>query len=228
MMEGEHFCVEIEIGYGKHSYSDFWFQWKEDKTIESAMKSGLITYFFKVSGEKKLVMIVKTDGDQIDDLLYNQIRVINKFADQIKIKVTAMYDYVTFANLANQLIASEKKYEEIQSSDKGTGAYHILDIKMEHRGISQKDFLDIWVKEIAAALEAKNLGIAIDIWKVLGERRVFCITHVDALPVLDNIILSLPMMKEMGDQMYITAKRLTKYNKFIEQGQNKQNYAWMI
>ena len=216
-MEGEHFCVEIEFEYGKESYSNFWQHWQTDETIPVLMKNEVITHFFKVSGENKLVMFLKADGDQIDNILYNQIKVINKFGEQIKLKVTAIYDYVTFANLANQLVASEKKYEDIASTDKGTGAYHLLDIKMEYRGMSQAEFLNIWIKEIAAALGAKEVGIATDIWKVLAERRVLCITNVDALPVLDNIVLNLPMMKEMGDQMYITSKRLTKFDKFIEQ-----------
>ena len=216
-MEGEHFSVEIEFVYGKHSYSNFWNQWQTDEAIPLLMKEGVISHFFKVSGENKLVMFLKADGDQIDNILYNRIKVINKFGEQIKIKITAIYDYVTFANLANGLVASETKYEEIESTHKDTGAHHLLDIRMEYRGMTQNEFLNIWIKEIATALGAKKAGIATDIWKVLGERRVLVITNVDALPVLDNKVLNLPMMKEMGNQMYITVKRLTKYDKFIEQ-----------
>lgn len=217
-MKGEHFCVEIEFNHGKEPYNMFCHTWRHDPSVPSAMKSGEISYFYKVSGEKKFIMFIKIDGNQLDDFLYNKIYTIRDFEDQIKINVTAMYDYVTFANLASTLTGSEKKYEEIQSiNNQEGGAYHLLDIKMEHSGMSHKDFLDIWEKEIAAALGAKKMGIAIDIWKVLGERRVLAVTKIESLPALDQIILTLPMMKEMGDQMYITTKRLTEYTKFKEQ-----------
>ena len=214
---GEHFFVEIQIKYGQHSYEDFWFHWKKDEGIRSATEDGTIPYLFKASGENKVVLVANTDGDYLDNLLYGRITVIRKFADQVEMTVTPMYAYETFANIANNLCASETKYEKIPTVVKETGKYHLLDIRMEHNGIPHDKFLNIWTNEIAAALTAKQAGIAVDIWKCLAQRRVFVFTNIDELPALDTIVLTLPMMKEMGDQMYITAKRMTKFDKFVEQ-----------
>jgi hypothetical protein len=214
---GEHFFVEIEIKYGKQSYEDFWFHWKKDMGIQSAKEDGSIQYLFKTSGENKIVLVAKTDGDCLDNLLYCRIHVIRKFADQIDISVTPIYAYETFANIANNLIASETRYDKIPSVVKESGKYHLLNIRMEHSSIPYDKFMKIWTDEIAAALTAKQAGIAVNIWKCLAQRRVFVITNIDELPALDTIVLTLPMMKAMGDQMYITAKRLTTFDKFVEQ-----------
>ncbi|XP_066921120.1 uncharacterized protein [Clytia hemisphaerica] len=216
-MGSESFYIDINFNYGKLSYTTFWRAWEKDAGLRDAMQQGVVTNLLKVSGENKLIMIAKISGDLLDDLLYSKIQVIAYYADLMKVSVTPTYDYESFANIVNTITQVEETFEQLPSLDQNTGLFHILDIKMEFRGMTQEDFLTIWKEEIKAALGAKEKGIALDILKSVAERRVFVLTRVDSLALLDTIILTLPMMRKMGDQMYITSKRVSKFNTFIKQ-----------
>ena len=97
-MGSESFYVEIDFNYGKLSYTTFWRAWEKDSGLKDAMQQGIITNLLKVSGENKLIMIVKISGDLLDDLLYSKIQVIAYYADLMKVSVTPTYDYESFAN----------------------------------------------------------------------------------------------------------------------------------
>jgi len=65
--------------------------------------------------------------------------------------------------------------------------------------MSQEDFLSIWAREAEPALSAKKTGVVIDIWKHLDSRRVVAVVNVDSLDTLDQILLDLPIMKNMAN-----------------------------
>jgi len=65
--------------------------------------------------------------------------------------------------------------------------------------MSQEDFLSIWAREAEAALSAKKTGVVIDIWKHLDSRRVVAVVNVYSLDTLDQILLDLPIMKNMAN-----------------------------
>ena len=51
---------------------------------------------------------------------------------------------------------------------------------------SQNDLFSIWAEEAEAALGAKKAGVVVDLWKVVGERRVFAVVDVDELGDRDH------------------------------------------
>ena len=92
--------------------------------------------------------------------------------------------------------------------------YH-LDFKVEYSPeMSQKDLLTIWSKEADAALNAKSQGVIVDIWKCVGTRRVIAIVDVDSPDSLDQILLDLPIMQEMGQHVQVQVTPLRKYEYF--------------
>ena len=87
--------------------------------------------------------------------------------------------------------------------------YHV-DFHIEYPvSMSQKDFLSIWASEAEGALGAKKAGVVVDIWKCVGSRRVIAIANVDRPDTLDQILLDLPIMKQLGQhvQVYVTPLR---------------------
>jgi muconolactone D-isomerase len=92
--------------------------------------------------------------------------------------------------------------------------YH-LDFQVEYSPeMSQKDLLTIWSKEADAALNAKSQGVVVDLWKCVGTRRVIAIVDVDSADSLDQILLDLPIMKEMGQHVQVQVTPLRKYEYF--------------
>jgi muconolactone D-isomerase len=92
--------------------------------------------------------------------------------------------------------------------------YH-LDFQVEYSAeMSQKDLLTIWSKEADAALNAKSQGVIVDIWKCVGTRRVIAIVDVDSPDSLDQILLDLPIMQEMGQHVQVQVTPLRKYEYF--------------
>lgn len=74
--------------------------------------------------------------------------------------------------------------------------------------------LTIWSKEADAALNAKSQGVIVDLWKCVGTRRVIAIVDVDSPDSLDQILLDLPIMQEMGQHVQVQVTPLRKYEYF--------------
>lgn len=79
---------------------------------------------------------------------------------------------------------------------------------------SQQDLFRIWAEEADAALAAKEAGAVVDLWKVVGERRVFAIVNVDSPDTLDQVLLDLPIMKKHGHAVEVEVKALRRYEDF--------------
>src|SRR6185312_11233022 len=82
--------------------------------------------------------------------------------------------------------------------------------------MSQKDLFSIWAREAEAALGAKKAGLVIDIWKVVGSRRVMAVVNVDSLDTLDQILLDLPIMKEHGQHVQVHVSPLRRLEDFAQ------------
>jgi len=94
--------------------------------------------------------------------------------------------------------------------------YH-LDFKVEYPPtLSQKEFFTIWVEEAKVALGAKAAGTIIDLWKVVGMRRVIAIVDVDSPDTLDGILLDLPIIKQLGHHVNVEVTSLRKYEDFAK------------
>ncbi|MEL7048901.1 MAG: muconolactone Delta-isomerase family protein, partial [Pseudomonadota bacterium] len=50
--------------------------------------------------------------------------------------------------------------------------------------MTQADLFSVWKEEASAALGAKEAGVVVDLWKVVGERRVLAVVNVES-PDLD-------------------------------------------
>lgn len=92
--------------------------------------------------------------------------------------------------------------------------YH-LDFHVEYPDtMSQKELFNIWAKEADAALAAKSAGVVVDLWKCVGTRRVIAIVNVDTPDMLDQILLDLPIMQEMGQNVQVAVTPLRRYEDF--------------
>jgi muconolactone delta-isomerase len=92
--------------------------------------------------------------------------------------------------------------------------YH-LEFRVEYGAdMSQQDLFEIWAEEAGAALGAKAAGVVVDLWKVVGERRVIVIVDVDGPDTLDRILMDLPIMKRMGQHVAVKVSALRRYEDF--------------
>jgi muconolactone delta-isomerase len=90
-----------------------------------------------------------------------------------------------------------------------------LDFHVEYGAeMTQKDLFATWSREAEAALGAKQAGTVVDLWKCVGERRVVAIVDVDSHDMLDEILLTLPIMVEMGQFVDVHVTALRRYEDF--------------
>lgn len=80
--------------------------------------------------------------------------------------------------------------------------------------MSQNDLFDIWAQEAEVALGAKEAGVVVDLWKVVGMRRVIAIIKVASMEMLDQILLDLPIMKRMGQYVDVSVAPIRSYEGF--------------
>ena len=90
-----------------------------------------------------------------------------------------------------------------------------LDFDVQYGGdMTQQDLFRIWAEEAEVALGAKKAGAVVDLWKVVGMRRVVAIVNVDSPDTLDQILFDLPIMKKMGQYVDVTVNALRRYEDF--------------
>ena len=90
-----------------------------------------------------------------------------------------------------------------------------LDFHVEYgAAMTQQDLFGTWSREADAALGAKKAGVVVDLWKCAGERRVIAILDVDSHDTLDEILLTLPIMVEMGQHVDVKVTALRRYEDF--------------
>jgi muconolactone delta-isomerase len=75
----------------------------------------------------------------------------------------------------------------------------------------QQDLFSTWSREADTALGAKKAGVIVDLWKCVGERRVIAIMDVESHDALDEILLTLPIMVEIGQFVDIKVTALRRY-----------------
>ena len=94
--------------------------------------------------------------------------------------------------------------------------FHV-DFKVEYSAdMTQSDLFDIWSIETDAALNAKKAGVVIDLWKVVGERKVIAIIDVASMELLDQILIDLPIMQKMGQHVQANVKAIRTYEGFTD------------
>ncbi|MEM1006137.1 MAG: muconolactone Delta-isomerase family protein [Pseudomonadota bacterium] len=90
-----------------------------------------------------------------------------------------------------------------------------LDFTVEYdSGMQQQGLLGVWAEEAEAALGAKSAGVVLDLWKIVGERKVLAIVDVESPDVLDRILFDLPIMQKMGHHVQVDVKSMRRYEDF--------------
>ena len=80
----------------------------------------------------------------------------------------------------------------------------------------QQDLFSTWSREADAAPGAKKAGVIVDLWKCVGERRVIAIIDVESHDALDEILLTLPIMVEIGQFVDLKVTALRRYEAFAD------------
>ena len=92
--------------------------------------------------------------------------------------------------------------------------YH-ADFHIEYpSSMSQKEFFATMAREADAALGAKKAGVVVDIGKCAGSRRVMAVVNVDGPDTVDQMLLDLPLMKELGQHVQVVVTPLRRYEDF--------------
>ncbi len=89
--------------------------------------------------------------------------------------------------------------------------------------MTQNDLFDIWTEEASAALGAKEAGVVVDLWKVVGERNVIAIVNVESHEMLDQILLDLPIMRRMGQHVQVNVRAIRTYEGFASDVKDRHN-----
>lgn len=90
-----------------------------------------------------------------------------------------------------------------------------IDFTVEYDSkMGQQGLFAVWAEEAAAALGAKEAGVVVDLWKVVGERKVLAIVDVESPDMLDQIMFDLPIMAKMGQHVQAEVKSLRRYEDF--------------
>ena len=72
----------------------------------------------------------------------------------------------------------------------------------------------IWGEEAVVALGAKEQGVVVDLWKCVGMRRVIAILDMETPDALDQVLLDLPIMTQMGQYVDVVVTPLRRYEDF--------------
>ena len=92
--------------------------------------------------------------------------------------------------------------------------YHV-DFRIEYpASMSQKELFAIWAREAAAAASGRKSGLIVDLWKCVGSRRVIAIVNVDSPDALDQVVLDLPIMRDLGHHVQVSVTPLRRYEDF--------------
>ena len=89
---------------------------------------------------------------------------------------------------------------------------YLLDFRIEYPAtMSQKEFFSVLLREAETALSARKAGIIVDVWKCAGIRRVVAVVNVDGPDMLDQLLIDLPIMKDLGQHIHVDATPLRRY-----------------
>ncbi|MFK8036014.1 MAG: muconolactone Delta-isomerase [Hyphomicrobiales bacterium] len=90
-----------------------------------------------------------------------------------------------------------------------------LDFTVDYdSAIGQQGLFTIWAEEAEVALGAKSAGVVVDLWKIVGERKVLAIVDVATPDDLDRILFDLPIMQKMGNHVQVDVKSMRRYEDF--------------
>ena len=208
------YFIEIQLEYAGLTQEEFLALWLQEAHIGMrALERGSAKQLWKIVGERKVILVSILDADVLDKSVL-EMPLMKLMGNQVDLKVTALRPYEKFATDINSLIQKEKKHDLIDTV-KRDGLFFWLEINVEYKGMDLMEFLRIWSEEADSAIGKKKEGIIVDIWKCVGIRRIHCIICVDSPDALDKITFTLPIMKQMGNNVNVLVKSLRKYESFF-------------
>ena len=80
--------------------------------------------------------------------------------------------------------------------------------------VSNKDLVETWQREAAAALGAIEAGAVKHLWKVSGQRVVLGVIDLPSAEDLDRALAGLPIIREMGAGVKTEALPIYDYATF--------------
>ena len=204
------YFVEFQIEYVGFTQEELLAVWlQEAEAGMRGLERGTTKQLYKIVGERKAILVVDLDSEVLDKVLL-QLPLMKLLGNQIDLKVTALRPYEKFATDVNKLIQKEEQHDVIDTV-KRDGLFFWLEFNVEYKGMDLMELLRIWSEEANAALGKKREGIIVDIWKCVGMRRFHCIVCVDSPDDLDEITFTLPIMKQIGNNINVLVKSLRKY-----------------
>ncbi|VDH89206.1 uncharacterized protein LOC143055360 [Mytilus galloprovincialis] len=158
---------------------------------------------FRVIGEAKIVAILEVEDATVLDTVTSNLMASGPFT----VTCTPLTSYERWT----KLLGVDEKFTG-PAPRKLTGKYVTwFEATLEHHGIPYEQFLEYWRDEAASILEQRSNGqIEIEIFKVLGERRLHLFSCKDNPEDWEGLTLKLPMWVKMGDQIYKKTKLVTK------------------
>ncbi|XP_052086190.1 uncharacterized protein LOC127723556 [Mytilus californianus] len=158
---------------------------------------------FRVIGEPKIVAIFEVE----DATVLNRVTAEIMASGSFTVTCSPLSCYESWA----KILGVDEKFTG-PAPRKLTGKYvSWFDITLEHHGIPLEQFVEYWRDEAASILELRSKGqIEIEIFKVLGERRLHAFSCKDNPEEWEGLTLKLPMWVKMGDQIYKKTKLVTK------------------
>jgi len=210
------FLVEFTIEYAGLTMDELLSIWLEEAKTAMASQGKIdVRQLWKITGERKIILIINISPDGLDKLLMG-LPLMRKLGDQVQLNVTCLRSYESFANDVNNILSLTERYEYKPPNTNEGGLYYWLQFDVEYKGLELTEFYKIWAEEAKAALAAKSKGVVRDLWKCVGMRRVYALLCVDTPDMLDQISFNLPIMKIMGDHVKLTVKSVRLYENFYE------------
>ncbi|XP_065051448.1 uncharacterized protein LOC135681086 [Rhopilema esculentum] len=192
---------------------------KEAQVALAAKESGMVKEIWKIVGERKVLVVIESESPEKVDQLSFDLPIMKEIGNQVKIEVTPIIPYYSFANFLFENFGEEKS---AKASDTGVdvakeGIFYWLVFNIEYAGMSRDELLEAWVAEAKHVLETQEkVKDGLCVWKSVGKREVHVLIRVQRPDDLDAMSLDLPIMRKIGNQVKIECKSVRPYKDFAE------------
>lgn len=162
--------------------------------------SGKVIYGLKVVGENRLIVL-------LDGAVESAVSALNAaYGDQVEVKCIPLRTYEGFAK--NVLGVDDENLTRPSKHELDSDALlFFLHFVVEYRGMTATELMGSWKREAEKALGLRASGdLQLDLYKVVGQREVIGFVKAPDAEMMDDITFTLPIMREMGDQVHCTTK----------------------
>jgi len=163
---------------------------------------GKKVYGFKVVGENRLVAIL--DGG----VEMAMASVTAAYGDQTNVTCTPLRSFELFAE---HVLGVDNKVavpatQKLSGQD---GRLFWLHFTIEYDGLKSSDLIAIWAREAINALTLRSQGtLDLEMYKVVAQREVHMFAKIRDSDILDDLMFTMPIMKELGNQTHIVSKSI--------------------